>query len=1040
MPVQVSQVTHNNNAHFYRIAIDIAKEGTEVWDLTPYFKGRVGDDNFGLQIVWYYQGRLLDVTNKTPYIKGNVGHYSFDDKKNLQMAADADVVTSHGNPNDCQANGQVTYYFPQQMFPTDGVFKGFIGLEDENQNLTGVDIWFRVLPGVAQMGRACDFYVDILDKTIANFKEKIRQQSIDFDAALQQELQKEKDLIQQKLDAAGDAIDEDTATLKKLSAAVGEVQDQIDAGNVVTRKQHNDDLKKVSDEIDNRLDKMTPNLESFADLDAVKAKYPNGKDGIFVLDNGRRAVYRNGQWIDGGVYQAVAIKNGSVGSKQVSTISASKIIDNQLSPSEAEGQGNISVVGNNEYVMITSNEVQTAANLVGTFIPLTITNKVPLILTANVTSSLDAGYNQPLFLADKDKTVLRQLGNVNVPDKNSAINAKESLKITENPGEYYLLITSKATGTVTYRNLTVNTSGKPATTITEEFGQAKQTIEDLPSHTTRSFDTIVNNDVQLDKVSATDGIELTRDVNTITAKVNKANAAGDLQAIFFPVHVQNRNAEFIGTVKVAPIKFSETYTQQIYLADAERNLGELLGTFPVNSQASANFRVNLPASQDFCIALIASVTGTFEFELTVNDSTGRNINLEEYTTWLDSGTYDHAHMDISRIDYPSLTAKTIDGVEYVSPYHTFGVDNGRLNAIYVWTEKAGTYSFCVGKLDQNNLIVDGKYFDLKLAKGFNSIGMNIRTDAASNLFMKITDGVSLYEGNQAIKVQTTGQHIDLGMYSGDYFQDNHGFLPFGYDVVSLSPTDRIKDVEEQQRQNTASIAQLKGATILTANNGAKYKLVVANDGTLSAKNMTPKKVRVFGNSLTATPEGFGLAASDPKHDYYYLMSQYILGKNPTADIQRHATGAWEWSTNSGDRQKAFDDSFKPYLDADTDLVIVQCMENVGSVAAKQTLPQDSITLLQNIKKCSPNAQIIWMYGWWGDPTVFDPAQNACNNVGAKGINLNDIGTQQSMQSYAGQSRTLQDGTVRKIQENEASHPGDAGMKAIADRLIANFDF
>lgn len=263
MPIQASNVTHNNNGHFYRIAIDIAKEGAEVWDLTPYFKGRVGDDNFGLQIVWYYQGRLLDVTGKTPYIKGNVGHYSFDDKKNLQMASDANVVTSHGKPSDCQANGQATYYFPQQMFPTDGIFKGFIGLEDENQNLTGVDIWFRVLPGVARMGHACDVYVDILDKTIADFKEKIRQQSIDFDAALQQELQKEKDLIQQKLDAASDAIDTDKATLEKLASSVGAIQAQIDAGNVVTRADWQETdakataAKNQSDENKNRLDTLT---------------------------------------------------------------------------------------------------------------------------------------------------------------------------------------------------------------------------------------------------------------------------------------------------------------------------------------------------------------------------------------------------------------------------------------------------------------------------------------------------------------------------------------------------------------------------------------------------------------------------------------------------------------------------------------------------------------------------------------------------------------------------------------------------------------
>ena len=301
MPVQVSQVTHNNNAHFYRIAIDIAKEGTEVWDLTPYFKGRVGDDNFGLQIVWYYQGRLLDVTNKTPYIKGNVGHYSFDDKKNLQMAPDADVVTSHGNPNDCQANGQVTYYFTQQMFPTDGVFKGFIGLEDENQNLTGVDIWFRVLPGVAQMGRACDFYVDILDKTIANFKEKIRQQSIDFDAALQQELQKEKDLIQQKLDAASGAIDEDTSILKKLAVSVGVIQSQIDADNVITRQE----FGELSNRINRKLLSMDVGLEAFLNIDALKQKYPNGKGGIMItLDNNHEWLWDNGMWNDCGEMKA----------------------------------------------------------------------------------------------------------------------------------------------------------------------------------------------------------------------------------------------------------------------------------------------------------------------------------------------------------------------------------------------------------------------------------------------------------------------------------------------------------------------------------------------------------------------------------------------------------------------------------------------------------------------------------------------------------------------------------------------------------------
>lgn len=330
MPIQVNNVTHNNNGHSYRIAIDIAKEGSEVWDLTPYFKGRVGDDNFGLQIVWYYQGQLLDVTGKTPYIKGNVGHYSFDDQKNLQLAPDANVVVSHGNPNDCQANGQATYYFPQQMFPTDGVFKGFIGLQDDNQNLTGVDIWFRVLPGVANMGKACDFYVDILDKTIADFNEKIRQQSIDFDTALQQELQKEQDLIQQKLDAAGNAMDEDTAALNQLATSVGAIQAQIDAGNVITRAQHYADYAKLSNSIDSHLSTLTQSLETVENEAALKAKYPSGSPNLVITaDNEHKWLYVNNSWEDLGIYSGASIDDQRLESFNHDSYSGN-LIDNAL--------------------------------------------------------------------------------------------------------------------------------------------------------------------------------------------------------------------------------------------------------------------------------------------------------------------------------------------------------------------------------------------------------------------------------------------------------------------------------------------------------------------------------------------------------------------------------------------------------------------------------------------------------------------------------------------------------------------------------------
>lgn len=256
MPVKV---THNNNGRHYRIAIDIAKEGAEVFDLTPYFKGRVGDNNFGLQIVWYYQGQLLDTQGMKPYIRGNVGHYSLDDQKDLQMAPDASVVTYTGKPEDSYGNGQVIYRFPEQMFPTDGVFKGFIGLIDDTDNggnthVTGVDVWFRVLGGVAQLGKAAKFYLDELETAITNGEERLRQAEIDYNKQFEQiytDLTAKKTTISDEMDKLGDQTKKDfldwLAKFKQtLSDALAEVNDPKD-GLYVRYQQLLDMTKQIQE-------------------------------------------------------------------------------------------------------------------------------------------------------------------------------------------------------------------------------------------------------------------------------------------------------------------------------------------------------------------------------------------------------------------------------------------------------------------------------------------------------------------------------------------------------------------------------------------------------------------------------------------------------------------------------------------------------------------------------------------------------------------------------------------------------------------------
>ena len=305
------KVTHDNNGRFYRIKMDLAKEGSEIWNLTPYFKGRVGDNRFGLQVVWTYQGRLLDTTGMKPYIEGNVGNYSFDDKKNLQLAPDVATVRYTGNPSDCQSGGRATYYFPEQMFPRDGIFKGYIGLLDDRDDssqphISGVTVWFRVLPGIAQMGHACDVYISDLDKALQNFKVKLDQHDQDYQTKLQQVIDDARNTYNQEventrssLQVLNSEISENRQFQQNLNDQLKGTQDQIRINDVVKRQEFED----LSGKINEQLAHMNFKPDYYANYDDMVAQNPSGThDACVTADNYHIWLYNfdTNQWRDCG--------------------------------------------------------------------------------------------------------------------------------------------------------------------------------------------------------------------------------------------------------------------------------------------------------------------------------------------------------------------------------------------------------------------------------------------------------------------------------------------------------------------------------------------------------------------------------------------------------------------------------------------------------------------------------------------------------------------------------------------------------------------
>lgn len=233
MPVEIGQkqlkdakdgiihVTHNNGRVIYTIAIDIAKEGTEIWDLTPYFKARVNDSNAQLKVTWYQQGELLNLEGKKPYIEGNVGDYYVDDQKQIQLDGNAQPVSYNGDPIDFGEGGRATYRFPDEMFPKQGIFKGYIGVADDKGRVSGVTIWFKVLPGLAKMGHAKEVYVSEIEDMKLQFAAQQR-------AAISDAKQKLDDTVQSMNADYQKALDEHN---KNFDAEMQKINDELDLAN-----------------------------------------------------------------------------------------------------------------------------------------------------------------------------------------------------------------------------------------------------------------------------------------------------------------------------------------------------------------------------------------------------------------------------------------------------------------------------------------------------------------------------------------------------------------------------------------------------------------------------------------------------------------------------------------------------------------------------------------------------------------------------------------------------------------------------------------
>ena len=178
----------------------------------------------------------------------------------------------------------------------------------------------------------------------------------------------------------------------------------------------------------------------------------------------------------------------------------------------------------------------------------------------------------------------------------------------------------------------------------------------------------------------------------------------------------------------------------------------------------------------------------------------------------------------------------------------------------------------------------------------------------------------------------------------------------------------------------------------------------------------------------------GMAASDLEHDYYHIVLRHLEQKHDK--VHGEAVGLSTWEVQSHDRDETFF-MFDPYLNEEIDLITIQLGENAENL---DTFESDYESLIIYIKNKCPKARIIIIGDFWAKANRDELKIEAASNTNVEYVSLEGI--KDNKDYYAGMGTTVydDDGNPHRIDhEGVAAHPGDNGMEAIAERVIAVID-
>ena len=382
---------------------------------------------------------------------------------------------------------------------------------------------------------------------------------------------------------------------------------------------------------------------------------------------------------------------------------------------------------------------------------------------------------------------------------------------------------------------------------------------------------------------------------------------------------------------------------------------------------------------------------------------------------------------------------TVQGLSLIGEPTTFKTD-GYIESVTAKVDIEGTYTFKVGNLDQNQLLVNAREFTANLLPGISTYKLStpVKVSESDMLFMvpKSEKVYNMNGGNSNALLQDNSHPTNNPGYAGQTLYSSNYQVPFSAKVKYFDKqfrneiNDRIDEIANKSENKFVKISSPTGKTFI---------LSVDDGGNLSAVSAVPSKVAVFGNSLTKHPDfqDWGMEANYGK-DYYSLLKSYTESQNSNVQFIKGGIGVWESKTTIQDHTTE-SQNIANQIDSDTGLVILQLGDNINDDYRKHDLTTNVVNLIKKVKDKAPQA-LIYVIACWFNAGNVPAIKSACEQTGAEFVDISDLYVRENYGAI-GETRRLADGSVYTItDQGVAVHPNDQGFEKIFEKLKSKLMF